>query len=180
MENSIGCKSSRSESLLKMPNRHYPYIKLLSHLNRQTFLLLVEEDANKFVPLSSYIINKKIIFMLKTFTLLLLLSYTLTTAAQENIKETIFEVPAPNQVVTVMTSIQNQPMNDVGALKDELLTYDEKVVDVSIDLKAKLLHVAYNEHMLLDDLRQAFERHNIPYLVAQQSAASSSSQSEKK
>lgn len=101
--------------------------------------------------------------MPKLFLLVFALCCTVTCVAQQEFGKTIFISPEPQQLVTIEASIEGKDMNEIGEFKDKLLAYEEKVSEVEIDNSTQLMYITYNEHMLLEDLRELFERYAIPY-----------------
>jgi hypothetical protein len=85
--------------------------------------------------------------------------------AQSTWEKTIFELAAPSELKTLEIRLGTYTSNQIGALKDELLQYDEKVLSVVIKGDADFMLLTYNHKMLLEDLISAFENNGFTYLI---------------
>lgn len=85
--------------------------------------------------------------------------------SQTEIDKTIFKIVELNQIETVILNVRQYDVNAIGALKDGLLAFDEKVLSVTINEELNLFSFTYNDKMLLEDLVQVFEKHSINYLL---------------
>jgi len=121
---------------------------------------------------SVWILNHK--FKMKTIemkctNLLIVIFFlcSLTSFAQEdNAKgKIIFKNLSPTESTTISVDIRKYSENAVGLLKDNLLAYEEKVIEVKYNEKQTHLVFSYNGHMLKEDLIRAFEKNGISYRI---------------
>lgn len=87
-----------------------------------------------------------------------------TGNSQEEATKTIFKSVEINQTETVILEFNSNERNVIGELKDDLISFDEKVTMVILDEEEQLLYVTYNDKMLLEDLINTFRKHNVNYL----------------
>ena len=85
--------------------------------------------------------------------------------SQTEIDKTIFKPVSLNQTETIIINVRNYDKNVVGMLKDDLVSFDGKVNSVDLDEANNLLHITYNDKMLLEDMISVFDKHNINYLL---------------
>ncbi|MFT5777670.1 MAG: hypothetical protein ACI837_000618 [Crocinitomicaceae bacterium] len=85
--------------------------------------------------------------------------------AQTTWNKTIFELATPSEITTLEIQLGSHTANQIGALKDELIQYDEKVLSVQIKGNADFMLLTYNDKMLLEDLISAFKNNGFAYLI---------------
>lgn len=103
---------------------------------------------------------------MKLILLLALISifFHSNVSAQTTWDKTIFELATPSELTTLKINIGSHTANQVGALKDELIQFEEKVLSVKIKGDADFILLIYNDKMLLEDLISAFEKNGFAYL----------------
>lgn len=84
------------------------------------------------------------------------------TNKDENAKS-LFKRAEVGKTVTILTDVTAYDENTIGALKDDLSNYHEKIVMIDIDEKNKILKITYTEHMLVEDLQKTFTKHGVMY-----------------
>ncbi len=85
-------------------------------------------------------------------------------AQNKDFDKTIFEKCVPNETVTVSFSSLNYSPNLIGALKDDLIGFEDKIIDVYYDENNNTFSLKYNEYMSLDDLKSVFTKNQIDYM----------------
>ncbi len=93
-------------------------------------------------------------------------------AAQDQKGAIIFEDIDAQQNATLYLDISSYPPDAVGALKDKLLAYPEKVLHIKFVNKQSIMMLTYNGKMLKEDLIKAFEQTGINYRKPIQSSVS--------
>lgn len=85
-----------------------------------------------------------------------------STNKDENAKS-LFKRAEVGKTVTILADVTAYDENTIGALKDDLSKYNEKIVMIAIDEKNNILKVTYTEHMLIKDLEETFIKHGVTY-----------------
>ena len=85
--------------------------------------------------------------------------------SQTEVHKTIFKSVELNQLAIVTLNVREYDISNVGALKDDLLAFEEKVISVTWNEEANSISFTYNGHMLLEDLIQVFEANSINYFL---------------
>lgn|SRR5690606_32034566 len=80
---------------------------------------------------------------------------------KDNSGKSLFKRAQPSATITVLADVAAYDENTIGALKDDLSNYHEKIVMIAIDEKGKTLKVIYTEHMLVEDLQKTFNKHGV-------------------
>ena len=103
--------------------------------------------------------------MKTTFTAVIFLCLSLCTflSAQDKKAALIFDDLEAYESTTIRVHISSYHFNAVGTLKDKLLAYPEKVVDIKFDNKQSEMILTYNGRMLKEDLVRAFQESGIAY-----------------
>lgn len=103
--------------------------------------------------------------MLKLLSTILCICISLGLYAQSSTdsKLSIFPTLSPSQNTTLSIPLRGYDLNKIVALKDELMGYQEKVINVEIDEQTLLMRISYNGNMLSEDLIKAFARQGIPH-----------------
>lgn len=101
------------------------------------------------------------------FAAVLLLSISAISHAQsfstKSDNKTIFEKAQSGKTQTIIINVAQYSPNLIGLLKDELITYQEKVTNVTYNEINTHFSFTYNEHMLKEDLIEVFKKHGINY-----------------
>lgn len=84
-------------------------------------------------------------------------------ANKDNSAKSLFKRAQVGSTLTVLADVAAYDENTIGALKDDLSNYHEKIVMIAIDEKGKTLKVIYTEHMLVEDLQKTFNKHGVTY-----------------
>lgn len=84
-------------------------------------------------------------------------------ANKDNSAKSLFKRAQVGSTLTVLADVAAYDENTIGALKDELSKYNEKIVMIAIDEKNKILKVTYNAEMLVEDLQKTFDKHGVTY-----------------
>lgn len=84
-------------------------------------------------------------------------------ANKDNSAKSLFKRAQVGSTLTVLADVAAYDENTIGALKDELSKYNEKIVMIAIDEKNKIMKVTYTEHMLVEDLQKTFDKHGVTY-----------------
>lgn len=82
---------------------------------------------------------------------------------KDNSGKSLFKRAQPGTTITVLADVTAYDENTIGALKDDLSNYHEKIVMIVIDEKNKILKINYTEHMLVEDLQKTFNKHGVTY-----------------
>ena len=82
---------------------------------------------------------------------------------KDNSAKSLFKRAEVGSTITVLADVAAYDENTIGALKDDLSNYHEKIVMIAIDEKGKTLKVIYTEHMLVEDLQKTFNKHGVTY-----------------
>ncbi len=98
-----------------------------------------------------------------TSLLVILFLFSFASYAQDAKGEIIFKELLPTEKTTISVNINGYDMDKVGALKDELLAYEEKVANVKINDKQTQMFITYSGTMLQEDLIRAFNNQGIAY-----------------
>lgn len=108
------------------------------------------------------------------FTLILFISILLQNTAfcQQKKDASIFEIVQPSESKTVQVDIASYHHSSVGALKDKLLAYPEKITDIKFNTKQTVLYITYNGNMLKEDFIRAFVEAGIDHRKPTNSTAS--------
>ena len=77
--------------------------------------------------------------------------------------KSLFNRAEVGSMLTILTDVTAYDENTIGALKDDLSNYHEKIVMIAIDEKSKILKITYTEHMLVEDLQKIFNKHSVTY-----------------
>lgn len=85
-----------------------------------------------------------------------------STNKDENAKS-LFKRAEVGKTLTILADVTAYDENTIGALKDDLSKYNEKIVMIAIDEKNNILKVTYTEHMLIKDLEETFNKHGVAY-----------------
>lgn len=85
--------------------------------------------------------------------------------SQMEIDKTIFKPVSLNQTETIIINTREYDPNVIGMFKDDLIAFDEKINSVQLDEHSNLVHITYNDKMLLEDLVIVFDKHSINYLI---------------
>lgn len=99
--------------------------------------------------------------LLKTALFFVMLSFS--SYGQDVYPKSAFYKPASGQSADITLSVSGYDSNLIGKLKDELVSFEEKVELVHYDPKHEQLHIVYNEHMLLSDLVDLFDRYHVKH-----------------
>ncbi len=84
-------------------------------------------------------------------------------ANKDNSAKSLFKRAQVGSTLTVLADVAAYDENTIGALKDDLSNYHEKIVMIAIDEKGKTLKVIYTEHMLVEDLQKTFNKHGVTF-----------------
>lgn len=76
-------------------------------------------------------------------------------------QKSLFRICPTGKTVTIKLDVSEFPENNVGALKDELISYEEKIELVNLDEQTSYLVFVYNDKMDLEELVDLFEKHEI-------------------
>lgn len=79
-------------------------------------------------------------------------------------QKTIFEICPPGETITLSFDISNYSEKSTALLKDELSTYKEKVDFVKIDDISLIMTIIYNEHLVMEELQELFEKYHLNFL----------------
>lgn len=82
---------------------------------------------------------------------------------KDNSAKSLFKRAQVGSTLTVLADVAAYDENTIGALKDDLSNYHEKIVMIDIDEKSKILKITYTEHMLVEDLQKTFNKHGVTY-----------------
>jgi len=82
---------------------------------------------------------------------------------KDNGAKSLFNRAEVGSMLTILTDVTAYDENTIGALKDDLSNYHEKIVMIAIDEKSKILKITYTEHMLVEDLQKIFNKHSVTY-----------------
>lgn len=82
---------------------------------------------------------------------------------KDNSAKSLFKRAQVGSTLTVLADVATYDENTIGALKDDLSNYHEKIVMIVIDEKNKVLKITYTEHMLVEDLQKTFNKHGVTY-----------------
>jgi len=85
------------------------------------------------------------------------------SANKDNSDKSLFKRAQTGSTLTILADVAAYDENTIGALKDDLSNYHEKIVMIAIDEKGKTLKVIYTEHMLVEDLQKTFNKHGVTY-----------------
>lgn len=85
------------------------------------------------------------------------------SANKDNSDKSLFKRAQTGSTLTILADVAAYGENTIGALKDDLSNYHEKIVMIAIDGKGKTLKVIYTEHMLVEDLQKTFNKHGVTY-----------------
>lgn len=106
-------------------------------------------------------------FLKFNFLSLLMLGMFVGVSAQNTNKDenakSLFKQAQVGSTLTILADVAAYDENTIGALKDDLSKYNEKIVMIAIDEKNKILKVTYTEHMLIKDLEETFSKHGVGY-----------------
>ena len=106
---------------------------------------------------------------MRIIILLTIVLFSINGFSQTNSNKTIFkEVPA-GEINKIIFNVSVYNADVIGQFKDELLGFEEKILRVHYDENSSLLTIAYNQHMLKDDLIMIFDKYQINYLVNKKS-----------
>lgn len=95
---------------------------------------------------------------MKNLLYILFLSFPFLSFGQTGDQSTIFPSAQPGAEQKVTINVSNHSPNDVGALKDKLLGYQEKVLMVHYDESQNSLTIIYNEFMEVETLIGEFTK----------------------
>ena len=84
-------------------------------------------------------------------------------SAQDKKAVLIFDDIEAHESTTIRVDISSYHFNTIGTLKDKLLAYPEKVLDIKFDDKKSEMILSYNGSMLKEDLIRAFQESGIAY-----------------
>ena len=82
---------------------------------------------------------------------------------KDNNAKSLFKRAEVGKTITILADVATYDESTIGALKDDLSNYHEKIVMIAIDEKNKILKVTYTEHMLVEDLQKIFDKHGVTY-----------------
>jgi len=82
---------------------------------------------------------------------------------KDNSAKSLFKRAEVGKTITILADVAAYDESTIGALKDDLSNYHEKIVMIAIDEKSKILKVTYTEHMLVEDLQKTFDKHGVTY-----------------
>ena len=82
---------------------------------------------------------------------------------KDNSAKSLFKRAQVGSTLTVLADVATYDDNTIGALKDDLSNYHEKIVMIVIDEKNKVLKITYTEHMLVEDLQKTFSKHGVTF-----------------
>jgi len=106
-------------------------------------------------------------FLKFSFLSLLMLGMFVCVSAQntnkDNSAKSLFKRAEVGKTITILADVAAYDESTIGALKDDLSNYHEKIVMIAIDEKSKILKVTYTEHMLVEDLQKTFDKHGVTY-----------------
>ncbi|HEY9083748.1 MAG TPA: hypothetical protein VIN73_10465 [Vicingaceae bacterium] len=106
-------------------------------------------------------------FLKFSFVSILMLGMFIGVSAQntnkDNSAKSLFKRAQVGSMLTVLADVDAYDKNTIGALKDDLSKYNEKIVMIAIDEKNKILKVTYNAEMLVEDLQKTFDKHGVTY-----------------
>ena len=92
---------------------------------------------------------------------ILVLMISFSGYGQDSYPKSVFYKPLSGQTADITLSVSDYDANLIGKLKDELISFEEKVELVHFDVKHQQLRVIYNENMLLSDLVDLFDRYHV-------------------
>lgn len=84
--------------------------------------------------------------------------------SQSESNKTIFNKVAAGEISKLNLNLYGYNFNKIGEFKDELLTFEEKIIRVEFDETSSTLTIVYNEHMLKEDFITVFEKYDINYI----------------
>lgn len=106
-------------------------------------------------------------FLKFSFVSILMLGMFIGVSAQSTNKDSneksLIKRAEVGKTITILADVAAYDENTIGALKDDLSKYNEKIVMIAIDEKNKILKVAYNADMLVEDLQKTFDKHGVTY-----------------
>lgn len=106
-------------------------------------------------------------FLKFSFLSILMLGMVVCISAQrtnkDNSAKSLFKRAEVGKTITILADVATYDESTIGALKDDLSNYHEKIVMIVIDEKSKTLKVTYTEHMLVEDLQKTFDKHGVTY-----------------
>ena len=98
-------------------------------------------------------------------TSLFVLLLTFVAQSQTDWDKTIFVEVGANETTTISLNLETYSSNQIGSLKDDLISFDEKVLEIRIKDQVNSMYITYNGAMLLSDLVKVFEKHHVDYLL---------------
>lgn len=105
-------------------------------------------------------------FLKFSFVSILILGMFIGVSAQSTNKDSneksLIKRAEVGETITILADVAAYDENTIGALKDDLSKYNEKIV-IAIDEKNKILKVTYNAEMLVEDLQKTFDKHGVTY-----------------
>lgn len=105
-------------------------------------------------------------FLKFSFVSILMLGMFIGVSAQSTNKDSneksLIKRAEVGETITILADVAAYDENTIGALKDDLSKYNEKIV-IAIDEKNKILKVTYNAEMLVEDLQKTFDKHGVTY-----------------
>lgn len=106
-------------------------------------------------------------FLKFSFLSILMLGMVVCISAQstnkDNSAKSLFKRAEVGKTITILADVATYDESTIGALKDDLSNYHEKIVMIAIGEKSKTLKVTYTEHMLVEDLQKTFDKHGVTY-----------------
>ena len=122
-------------------------------------ILILKNEKYKTMKMQS--------FLKFSFVSILMLGMFIGVSAQntnkDNSAKSLFKRAQVGSMLTVLADVDAYDKNTIGALKDDLSKYNEKIVMIAIDEKNKILKVTYNAEMLVEDLQKTFDKHGVTY-----------------
>ncbi len=97
--------------------------------------------------------------------LILAITILITTIGYSQKKDngTIFDEVAVGQTHTVTINTSNYSSANLDGLKGGLLSYYEKIINITSDQSNNTFSFTYSEFMQIEDLISLFEKHKIDY-----------------
>lgn len=106
-------------------------------------------------------------FLKFSFLFVLMLGMVVCISAQntnkDNSAKSLFERAQAGSTLTILADVAIYDESTIGALKNDLSKYNEKIVMITIDEKNKTLKVTYTEQMLVEDLQKTFDKNGVVY-----------------
>ncbi|MDT8411399.1 MAG: hypothetical protein RQ875_02970 [Vicingaceae bacterium] len=106
-------------------------------------------------------------FLKFSFVSILMLGMFIGVSAQSTNKDSneksLIKRAEVGKTITILADVATYDESTIGALKDDLSKYNEKIIMIAIDEKGKTLKVIYTEHMLVEDLQKTFNKHGVTY-----------------